>query len=162
MVLEDEEIHLVAMPSKQKKFPCFWCYSIPSGLYSSSLGLLNMRCLAIVFDLDETLIVANTMKSFEDRIDALKAWLARETDPVRITGMTAELKRYAEDKVLLKQYTDNDCVMENGKIFKVQMEEVPQSSDGHAKVFRPIVRLQERNIVLTRIKPEVRLFFVSF
>lgn len=121
-----------------------------------------MRCLAIVFDLDETLIVANTMKSFEDRIDALKAWLARETDPVRITGMTAELKRYAEDKVLLKQYTDNDCVMENGKIFKVQMEEVPQSSDGHAKVFRPIVRLQERNIVLTRIKPEVRLFFVSF
>ncbi|XP_031397074.1 RNA polymerase II C-terminal domain phosphatase-like 2 isoform X2 [Punica granatum] len=156
VVLGDEEIHLVAMPSKQKKFPCFWCYSVPMGLYNSSLALLNLRCLAIVFDLDETLIVANTMKSFEDRIETLRGWLARETDPVRISGMSGELKRYADDRALLKQYAENDYVVDNGKMFRVQMEEVPQLSESHEKVVRPIIRLQEKGIVITRINPEIR------
>ncbi|KAK4759412.1 hypothetical protein SAY87_022543 [Trapa incisa] len=156
VVLGDQEIHLVAMPSKQKKFPCFWCYSIPLGLYNSSLALLNLRCLAIVFDLDETLIVANTMTSFESRIDILRGWLAHESDPVRISGMSGELKRCFDDWTLLKQYTENDCVVDNGKILKVQMEEVPQLSDSDEKVARPVIRLQDRGIVLTRINPEIR------
>ena len=53
------------------------CFAVPLGLYDACLAMLNLRCLAIVFDLDETLIVANTMKSFEDRIEALKGWLFR-------------------------------------------------------------------------------------
>lgn len=157
VLIGDQEIHLVAMPSKQKKFPCFWCYAAPTGLYEASLRMLNLRCLAIVFDLDETLIVANTMKSFEDRIEALRAWIARETDQVRISGMTAEMKRYIDDRMLLKQYTENDCLVDNsGKVLKVQMEEVRPLSDNHERVFRPVIRLQEKNIVLTRINPEVR------
>ncbi|XP_061344674.1 RNA polymerase II C-terminal domain phosphatase-like 2 isoform X2 [Gastrolobium bilobum] len=155
-VVGDEEFHLVAMPSKRKKFPCFWCYAVPMGLYNSCLGMLNMRCLAIVFDLDETLIVANTMKSFEDRIDALRGWLSRETDPLRVQGMSGELKRYLEDRLLLKQYLESDSVHDNGKIYKVQMEEVPSLYGSHEKLVRPVVRLQERNIVLTRINPEIR------
>ncbi|XP_031261443.1 RNA polymerase II C-terminal domain phosphatase-like 2 isoform X2 [Pistacia vera] len=156
VVIGDEEVHLVAMPSKQKKYPCFWCYSVPLGLYNSCLGMLNLRCLAIVFDLDETLIVANTMKSFEDRIEALKAWVARETDPIRVAGMTAELKRCVDDRMLLKNYTENDYVMDNGKMFKIQQEEIPPLSDNHEKIVRPVIRLQERNLVLTRINPENR------
>ncbi|XP_028787966.1 RNA polymerase II C-terminal domain phosphatase-like 2 [Neltuma alba] len=151
----DEEVHLVAMPSRRKKFPCFWCYSVPAGLYAACLRMLNLRCLAIVFDLDETLIVANTMKSFEDRIETLRGWLACETDPLRISGMSTELKRYMDDRKLLKQYVENDCVVDNGKIFKVQWEEVPQLSDSHGKVVRPVIRLQERDIILTRINPEI-------
>ncbi|XVE76532.1 hypothetical protein DITRI_Ditri12bG0181300 [Diplodiscus trichospermus] len=156
VLVGDEEVHLVAMPSKQKKFPCFWCFSVPTGLYNSCLGMLNLRCLAIVFDLDETLIVANTLKSFEDRIEALRGWIARETGSVRHSGMTAELRRYIDDRLLLKQYAESDCVVDNGKVFKVQLEEVPPLSDGHEKVVRPVIRLQERNIVLTRINPEIR------
>ncbi|CAN0879795.1 RNA polymerase II C-terminal domain phosphatase-like 2 [Linum grandiflorum] len=156
VLIGNEEIHLVAMPSKQKKFPCFWCFAVPLGIYSSCVTMLDMRCLSIVFDLDETLIVANTMKSFEDRMEALKGWLSREMDPVRISGMSAELKRYMEDRMLLKQYIENDCVIDNGKVFKVQLEEVPRVSDAHEKVVRPVIRLQERNIVLTRINPEIR------
>ncbi|KAK9986076.1 hypothetical protein SO802_031027 [Lithocarpus litseifolius] len=156
VVIGEEEIHLVAMPTKQQKFPCFWCYSVPIGLYNSSLGMLNPRCLAIVFDLDETLIVANTMKSFEDRIEALKAWVARETDSVRISGMAAEMKRYFDDRMLLKQYAENDCVEANGKVLKVQMEEVPRLSDSSERIVRPVIRLQDKNIVLTRINPENR------
>ncbi|CAI0424220.1 unnamed protein product [Linum tenue] len=156
VLIGNEEIHLVAMPSKEKKFPCFWCFAVPCGLYSSCVTMLDMRCLSIVFDLDETLIVANTMKSFEDRIEALKAWLAREVDPVRIAGMSAELKRYMDDRMLLKQYLENDSVIDGGKVFKVQLEEVPQLSDAQEKVVRPVIRLQERNVVLTRINPEIR------
>ncbi|OMO85081.1 Double-stranded RNA-binding protein [Corchorus capsularis] len=156
VLLGDEEVHLVAMPSKQKKFPCFWCFSVPTGLYNSCLGMLNLRCLAIVFDLDETLIVANTMKSFEDRIEALRGWIARETDSIRASGMSAEYKRYMDDRLLLKQYAETDCVMDNGKMLKVQMEEVAPLSDGHEKVVRPVIRLQDKNIVLTRINPEIR------
>ncbi|KAK7339864.1 hypothetical protein VNO77_20550 [Canavalia gladiata] len=156
VVLGDEEIHLVSMPSKRKKFPCFWCFAVPVGLYDACLGMLNPRCLAIVFDLDETLIVANTLKSFEDRIEALRSWLSRETDPLRVQGMSAELKRYLEDRLLLKQYAESDCVVDNGKIYKVQMEEVPRLSDSHEKLVRPVVRLQDKNIVLTRINPEIR------
>ncbi|CAN6724099.1 unnamed protein product [Malus baccata var. baccata] len=156
VLVGDEEIHLVAMPSKQKKFPCFWCYAVPVGLYSASLGMLNLRVLSIVFDLDETLIVANTMKSFEDRIEALRSWIGRESDGVRIAGMSAEMKRYMDERWLLKQYIDNDCVMDNGKLYKVQLEEVPPLSDNHEKMIRPIIRLPEKNIVLTRINPEIR------
>ncbi|PIN25032.1 Phosphoprotein phosphatase [Handroanthus impetiginosus] len=156
VLLGNEEIHLVAMPSKQKKFPCFWCYSVPRGLYEAGLWMLNTRCLAIVFDLDETLIVANTMKSFEDRIDVLMGWIARENDPIRESGMTAEMKRYVEDRALLKQYAETDCVVDGGKVYKMQQEEVPLLSDGNHCVVRPVVRLPEKNIVLTRINPENR------
>ncbi|KAJ4977872.1 hypothetical protein NE237_008652 [Protea cynaroides] len=156
VLLGDEELHLVAMPTKQEKLTCFWCCSVPLGLYMSCLGMLNLRCLAIVFDLDETLIVANTMKSFEDRIEALQRRLACETDPLRILGMSAELKRYIEDKSLLKQYAESDFVLDNGKLFKVQPEEVPQLSNNHERVVRPVIRLEEKNIVLTRINPEIR------
>ncbi|XP_062095251.1 RNA polymerase II C-terminal domain phosphatase-like 2 [Humulus lupulus] len=152
----DEEIHLVAMLSKQKKYPRFWCYSVPKGLYNASIGMLNMRCLSIVFDLDETLIVANTMKSFEDRIEVLRSWIAREIDPMRLAGMNAELKRYCDDRLILKQYADNDTVMDNGKMYKVQMEEVPPLSDNYERKVRPVIRLQDKNIVLTRINPEIR------
>ncbi|KAL3717039.1 hypothetical protein ACJRO7_008595 [Eucalyptus globulus] len=156
VLLGEEEMHLVAMCSRQKKSLCFWCFSVPSGLYESSLGLLNLRCLAIVFDLDETLIVANTLKSFEDRIEALRGRIVRETDSVRMSGMSAELKRYVDDRVLLKQYADSNCVVDNGKLYKAQVEEVPQLSDSHEKVVRPVIRLQEKNIILTRINPKIR------
>lgn len=156
MVLGVEEIHLVAMPSKQKKFPCFWCYLVPIGLYNSCLTMLNMRCLSIVFDLDETLIVANTMKSFEDRIEAIKSWITRENDPVRASGMSSEMKRYMDDRALLKQYIESDSVVDGGKVYKVQLEEVAPLSDNHEKLVRPVIRLQEKNLVLTRINPENR------
>ncbi|KAG6643385.1 RNA polymerase II C-terminal domain phosphatase-like 2 [Carya illinoinensis] len=157
VLIGDEEIHLVAMPSKQKKFPCFWCYAVPAGLYDASLGMLNLRCLAIVFDLDETLIVANTMKSFEDRIEAIRSWIVRENDSLRASVMTAEMKRYMDDRALLKQYTENDTVVDNnGKPFNAQLEEVPPLSDNLERVVRPVIRLQEKNIVLTRINPDNR------
>ncbi|CAL5387814.1 unnamed protein product [Camellia sinensis] len=116
VLIGDEEVHLVAMPSKQKKFLCFWCYAVPSGLYNACLGMLNLWCLSIVFDLDETLIVANTMKSFEDRIEALRSWIARKTDPICMSGMTAEMKRYVDDRALLNFKISLNTSQRNFKI----------------------------------------------
>uniref|UniRef100_A0A0D9V7Z2 protein-serine/threonine phosphatase n=1 Tax=Leersia perrieri TaxID=77586 RepID=A0A0D9V7Z2_9ORYZ len=156
VVVGDEELHLVAMPSKVEKVPCFWCCSVRSGIYAASVGMLNLRCLAIVFDLDETLIVANTMKSFEDRIETLSRRMDSEDDPVRVSGMSAEIKRYIEDRELLKEFIDTDTVTDNGRIVGTQKEEVLPISGGQEHVLRPVIRLPERNAILTRINPEIR------
>lgn len=157
MLLGEEEVHFVAMTPRKSmmNYSCFWAFSIPRGMYSSCLTMLNLRCLGIVFDLDETLIVANTMRSFEDRIEALQRKVSNETDPQRITGMASEIKRYQEDKSILKQYAENDEVIDNGRVFKVQSEIVPPLSDSHQLITRPIIRLQEKNIILTRVNPSV-------
>ncbi|KAL1365121.1 hypothetical protein AAHE18_03G265800 [Arachis hypogaea] len=150
-----EEIHLVAMYSRHNDRPCFWGFIVASGLYDSCLVMLNLRCLGIVFDLDETLIVANTMRSFEDRIEALQRKINSEVDLQRISGMQAEVKRYLDDKNLLKQYVENDQVVDNGKVIKVQPEIVPALSDSHLPIVRPLIRLPEKNIILTRINPQI-------
>ncbi|XP_061375549.1 RNA polymerase II C-terminal domain phosphatase-like 1 isoform X2 [Gastrolobium bilobum] len=156
MPLREEEIHLVAMYSRNNDRPCFWGFIVASGLYDSCLVMLNLRCLGIVFDLDETLLVANTLRSFEDRIEALQRKINSEVDPQRIFGMQAEIKRYLDDKSILKQYAENDQVVDNGKVIKIQSEIVPALSDSHQPILRPLIRLQEKNIILTRINPQIR------
>ncbi|PON36796.1 Double-stranded RNA-binding domain containing protein [Parasponia andersonii] len=153
-----EELHLVAMYSRNndRQYPCFWGFNVALGLYNSCLGMLNLRCLGIVFDLDETLIVANTMRSFEDRIEALQRKISSELDPQRISGMLAEAKRYQDDKFILKQYAENDQVVDNGRVIKIQSEVVPALSDNHQAIIRPLIRLHEKNIILTRINPQIR------
>ncbi|XP_010538519.1 PREDICTED: RNA polymerase II C-terminal domain phosphatase-like 1 [Tarenaya hassleriana] len=155
---EEEELHLVAMYSRnnEKEYPCFWAFNVASGLYNSCLVMLNLRCLGIVFDLDETLIVANTMRSFEDRIEGLQRRINNEVEPQRIAVMVAEMKRYQDDKNILRQYVESDQVVDNGKVIKVQTEVVPALSDNHQPVVRPLIRLQEKNIILTRINPMIR------
>lgn len=157
MPLAGHELHLVAMHSRKYKgqFPCFWGFNVASGLYDSCLVMLNLRCLGIVFDLDETLIVANTMRSFEDRIEALQRKVNSEGDPQRASGILAEIKRYQDDKIILKQYAESDQVIDNGKIIKSESEVVPALSDNYHTVVRPLIRLQDKNIILTRINPQV-------
>ncbi|KAH7653421.1 Protein-serine/threonine phosphatase protein [Dioscorea alata] len=156
--LEGEEIHLVAMPTKKNLTDCsyFWGFSVMLGLYNSCLAMLNLRCLGIVFDLDETLIVANTMRSFEDRIDGLQRKINNEMDQERATDLVSELKRYQDDKAILKQYIENDQVVDNGKVYIVQPEIVPPLSDNHQLISRPVIRLQDKNIILTRVNPAIR------
>ncbi|KAK4347129.1 hypothetical protein RND71_033468 [Anisodus tanguticus] len=158
MSLGREELHLVAMQSKNfgGQCPCFWGFKVASGLYDSCLTMLNLRCLGIVFDLDETLIVANTMRSFEDRIEALQRKINSESDLQRASAMLAEVKRYQEDKIILKQYAENDQVVGNGKLIKSQSEVFPALSDNHQPIVRPLIRLQDKNIILTRINPMIR------
>lgn len=151
-----EEVHLVAMVSKYRNCACFWCYAVPTGLYNVCLRMLDMRCLWIVLDLDETLIVGNTMRSFKDKIGSLQKRITRETDPVRKSEIYSEMILYEEDQRLLKQYIDRDSVVENGKVYNVQAEVVTKCGSQN-RIVRPVIRLLDRSIVLTRIIPKVRL-----
>ncbi|XP_042042010.1 RNA polymerase II C-terminal domain phosphatase-like 1 [Salvia splendens] len=152
-----EQIHLVAMHSRNyAQTPCFWGFNVASSLYNSSLAMLNLRCLGIVFDLDETLIVANTLRSFEDRIESLQRKINGETDPHRIASMMAEIKRYQDDKYILKQYAESDQVIDNGKVIRSESEVVLALADNQQTIVRPLIRLQDKNIVLTRINPLIR------
>lgn len=164
MTLGGEELHLVAMHSRkyEGQVPCFWGFNVASGLYNSCLVMLNLRCLGIVFDLDETLIVANTMRSFEDRIEALLRKINSESDPQRVAGMLAEFKRYQDDKGILKQYAENDQVVDNGKVIKSQSEVVPALSNNLQPTVRPLIRLQDKNIILTRINPLVCVLHIIY
>ncbi|KAG2238208.1 hypothetical protein Bca52824_092519 [Brassica carinata] len=158
MSLGVEELHLVAMCSEDINSyrPCFWAFTVAPGTYDSCLGMLNLRCLGIVFDLDETLVVASTLHTFEVKIEGLLRRINCEMDPRRIAVMVAEMKRYQDDKNLLKQYAESDQVVENGEVIKAQSEIVPALSDNHKPLVRPLIRLLEKNIVLTRINPMKR------
>ncbi|CAN8325518.1 unnamed protein product [Cochlearia groenlandica] len=158
MLLGEEELHLVAMYAADinNNRPCFWAFTAAPGVYDSCLVMLNLRCLGIVFDLDETLVVANTMRTFDDKIEVLQRRINNEVDPQRSAVMAAEMKRYQDDKNLLKQYIESDQVVENGEVIKVQSEVVPALSDNHQPLVRPLIRLQEKNLILTRINPTIR------
>ncbi|KAM0864777.1 hypothetical protein ACQ4PT_043693 [Festuca glaucescens] len=143
------------MRSKVENVPCFWCCSVRVGLYASSVGMLNLRCLTIVFGLDETIIVANKMRSFESRIKSLSRMMDVEDDPGRVAGMSAEVKCYIEDKELLKEFIDMDTVTNNGKIVGTQEEEV-QPIGTQQRLLQTVIQLPERNAILTHINPEVR------
>ena len=77
------------------------------------IGMCNLRCLALVLDLNEMLIVANTLKSFEDSKEALGSKLKGESDAQKLSVMSAELRQCIEDRALLRQYADNDRVWDN-------------------------------------------------
>ncbi|KAF8115018.1 hypothetical protein N665_0030s0065 [Sinapis alba] len=158
MSLGEEELHLVAMYTEDinNDRPCFWAFTVAPGIYDSCLVMLNLRCLGIVFDLDETLVVANTTRTFEDKIEGLQRRINNEGDPQRIAVMVAEMKRYQDDRNLLKQYIESDQVIDNGEVIKVQSELVPALSDNHQPLVRPLIRLPEKNIILTRINPMIR------
>ncbi|KAL0300744.1 UNVERIFIED_CONTAM: RNA polymerase II C-terminal domain phosphatase-like 1 [Sesamum radiatum] len=92
----------------------------------------------------------------QDRIDSLQRKINSESDPQRVSTMLAEVKRYQDDKNILKQYAESDQVIDNGKVIRSQSEVVLALSDNHQTIVRPLIRLQDRNIILTRINPLIR------
>ena len=68
----DEEVHLVSIQSKHAKgIVCFWCWSAPVALYAVRLHRLNKRCLALMLDLDKTVVFSNTLETFESHVDKI-------------------------------------------------------------------------------------------
>jgi RNA polymerase II C-terminal domain phosphatase-like 1/2 len=103
-----------------------------------------------VFDFDETLIVANTSRHL--RIELMRLKESRVMRLIHSVGMVqSEIKRYQDDKSILKQYIEGDQVFDDGKVYKAQPEVVPLLSDNQQPMTRPVIRLQDKNITLTRI-----------
>ncbi|CAI5971392.1 unnamed protein product [Closterium sp. NIES-65] len=148
------EVHLVAMLGNRQEHrknhrPCFWGFLVKEGQFSACLKMLNLRCLAVVFDLDETLFVANTMKSFEDKIGVLRQRLAANSDPQLAKLLAAELGRYEEDRQILLQYYDTNAVMLDGKCYVAQPEAVTPVEGQSLPATRPVLRLPHQNIAVS-------------
>ena len=67
-----------------------------------------------------------------------------------------EIRRYQEDRAILKQYIDSDQVYDNGKLIKSQLEIVPHPSANHVPFMWPVIRWHGRDTILTRINPKIR------
>lgn len=152
--IEGRELHLVAVESTTSK-PCFWAYVCRTGQYSVCCNMLNQRTLALVFDLDETLIIANTMKSFDDRIASAERRLRAEPDPEKQAQYADESASLQRDKDLLRDYMDRNKVTYEEKEFEAEYEEAPSAITPGVILQRPIIRLPD-GVILTRINPTNR------
>eukprot|EP00850_Spirogloea_muscicola_P009942 SM000057S18372 [mRNA] locus=s57:209995:217420:- [translate_table: standard] len=155
---EEREVHLVPVPpsNPDDQRPQFWGYVFKVGLYATTLSLLNTRTLGLVLDLDETLLVANAAKGFDDKIENVKRKIRAESDQAKQAALEGELLRLQGDRALLKQYSENDQIEDNGHIIKADSEVVQPVNDGTLPILRPIIRLPEKQLVLTRIDPTNR------
>jgi hypothetical protein len=63
-------LHRLPLPDAASMQPVFWGYCLPAGLLVYGQMLLENKCLAVVFDLDETLLQALTEKALKERIAA--------------------------------------------------------------------------------------------
>lgn len=65
------ELH--ALADDGTRMPVFWGYVLPPGLASLVTTWLDTNRIALIFDLDETLLVAHTTASLESRIEQCRA-----------------------------------------------------------------------------------------
>ncbi|KQJ81442.2 RNA polymerase II C-terminal domain phosphatase-like 2 [Brachypodium distachyon] len=156
-----EELHLVAMKSCKNATPCgFWCWSVPRGLYAANLRMLDGRRLAVVLDLDETLVASNNMSTFEHRMDKLKGWLleCNVNDASNMKAISDELCRTSNDMDLLVDFADKGAiVIDNQEVISRGEEVRLRAPAGHIKGIRPVIRdvPSRNNVVLTCINPQV-------
>lgn len=141
--------------SRDSTLPSFWVFLVSPGLYHSCLNMLMTRCLGIVFDLDETLVATFTLNSFGDKIRGLEALILNEIDEAKKVELSEELDGYRSDMKRLQQYIENDQIVDNEVIILPELEEI--TSDGQDRFYRPVIRLPDKNVILTRINPEVRI-----
>lgn len=53
--------------------PVYWGYSVPAHLLHVYAKLLHSSKLLVVFDIDETLLIANTVESLQARLQRVQA-----------------------------------------------------------------------------------------
>ncbi|CAM0958954.1 unnamed protein product [Alopecurus aequalis] len=153
-----EELHLVAMKSKvEEGVPCFWCWSAPAGLYAACLGMLDQRCLAIVFDLDQTLVVSTNEESFKALLKKIESRLWNsELDEATQLALRNQLSEVSKDNRFLKDFVHQDAITVNHEIVRSQDEKftLHKPSGRQKTIVRPVIRIPGSSAVLTRLKPK--------
>lgn len=54
------------------KIPVFWGYVLFFGVASAAALMLENSRMAVIFDLDETLLVANSQSTLDNKVEAAK------------------------------------------------------------------------------------------
>eukprot|EP00898_Chlorokybus_atmophyticus_P000234 jgi/Chlat1/1210/Chrsp115S01675 len=152
------ELHLVPVRARAANGPpIFWGFVCGKGEYKRACKMLVERRMGLVLDLDETVVVANSTKSFDDKIEAVQRRIAEYSQSSRVAGWQAELERLKADRLLLQQYRDTDTVTLEGRKLRAVREVVQGGAHNGGQTFtRPVIRIPDGTAVLTRIEPEDR------
>uniref|UniRef100_A0ACD5YC70 Uncharacterized protein n=1 Tax=Avena sativa TaxID=4498 RepID=A0ACD5YC70_AVESA len=153
----EEELHLVAMQSKVKKgVPCFWCWSAQTGLYAACLWMLNQRCLAIVLDLDQTVVSSYNNNTFKALIEKIDSRLEdHESDAATQSTLRHQRSKVSEDHTFLKDFVDKRAITVDQQTVRTQDEKsmLYKPSGLRQVILRPVIRVPTRNAVLTCLDP---------
>lgn len=164
-------VHAVSGKSG-KVIPTFLGYLVHEGATLLADAFVRHTQLAVVLDLDETLLVANSLSQLESQMVKAKEsrrQLAAEAATVTAPGarqvieerqdaLTHELQSLEADRSLLRQYRDTDTVLdpragEGAQVERARYETARLDDDTLRQ--RPVVRLPG-GVVLTRIDPSNR------
>ncbi|CAD7703580.1 unnamed protein product [Ostreobium quekettii] len=150
----------------------FWGYCILRGVVScGSLLFENGGQLPAVFDLDETLVLANSghnlgqrleaasrqMQDLHDQLECCTVKEEREKLQAQIAAVEHEQVLLREDHQMVQSYAESNKVEVNGQVYHAREETV---ESGNGVTSRPIIRIPEAGLVLTRIdssKPETSM-----
>ncbi|KAJ9508233.1 hypothetical protein QJQ45_030453, partial [Haematococcus lacustris] len=148
--------------------PVFWGYMLAPGLIAKVTEMLDKSLLAVVFDLDETLLMANTASSAESRMKSLQNARAKLLEDMRdkegsdrarlqanAEAFAREEELVAADLELVRSFAAYDRVQYGGREYRAKLEEAAME-DGVTVVKRPVIRLEGDHLVLTRIDPAER------
>ncbi|CAG9461408.1 unnamed protein product [Pedinophyceae sp. YPF-701] len=157
------ELVLCPVIRKMRKAPKFLFYSghlLPSGALEEGLRLLESRDLALVLDLDHTLVHSTPLgRAWLDRFSARPSGKDGDDE-----ARAAKHRSALQDHVHLNEYVAGDrCIVDtaNGKkAIHAKSEEVIPENPSAAPFNRPVVRLTdaqgELRAVLTRLDPADR------
>ncbi|KAM0899429.1 hypothetical protein ACQ4PT_021297 [Festuca glaucescens] len=151
-----EELHLVAMQSKVKGVPSFWCWSAQKGLYTACLGMLNQRRLAIVFDLDQTLVSCYNEQTFKTLMKKIESSLENpELDDATQLALRDQLSNVSKDHIFLKDFVEKRAITVDDEVVRSQDEKSMLHKPGGLRqvIVRPVIRVPTRNAVLTCLDP---------
>jgi RNA polymerase II C-terminal domain phosphatase-like 1/2 len=54
------------------KLPAFWGYTVPAWLLTTMARVMQLGRLVVVFDLDETLLLASTTETLQQRAEQVR------------------------------------------------------------------------------------------
>lgn len=166
------ELHLVALPSSP---PAWALYDVPPGSPAALHALLSPRRLPLVLDLDETLLQAVTLRSLDERAEAVaRKCAAAQPGSPRRAALESDLARILADRALLREYAATDgatiggarveALPEGGPNPTTFIPAPPAAAGGSgeeaplaavAAAPRPVLRLP-RGVVCTRVDPQRR------
>ena len=143
--------------------PCRRLFDAPPGAATGHHALLAGKRLPLILDLDETLLQAVTLRSFDERVEstarraaaaAQDAAAGGEAAAAKLALLTSDLGRLLADRALLHEYAATDGVtLATGRL-AAQPE---ASAEDAAAPPRPVLRLPGGGgVVLTRIDPARR------
>ncbi|KAK9788147.1 hypothetical protein WJX73_003558 [Symbiochloris irregularis] len=163
--LDDIELFLIPMQAKQEGTRLFLGYETCSGDVAAMQVYVEPSVTPLIFDLDQTLLVAYSGKQLKELREKLEeSWERAKEEHGPHAPQTADLElqvmEVRQNEQYLTQFAQTDCVTPAGGTLRHAVpEEVIDENTGRISM-RPVVRLSE-NLMFTRIKanPDTSMIF---